>query len=551
MVDRPPADPPPGLLATLGRELALREKVERQQRALDESDRGLAALQDEIDAKDDTLRQSAAVRSRLIANVSHEFRTPLASIMGLCRLLLSRADGGLSEEQEKQLLLLRNSAESLSEVVENMLDLTRTSGSGAVVRPVRFAAADFLALLRGMMRPLPRQAGVELRVEEPEADFALETDQAKLAQVLRNLISNALKFTERGEVVVRAERREDAAVFTVRDTGVGIAPADQERIFEEFVQVENPLQRRVKGSGLGLPLARRLVEAIGGTIRVESRPGAGSIFTVAVPIVHPEVREIERLERAAARLDPARSPVLVVEDDSKTLFLYEKYLSGSGFQVIPARSLDDARQVLSRLRPAAVVLDVVLEGESSWSFLAELKRSPATRDIPALVVTVTDREQKARALGADEFCVKPIDQDWLLRRLRQMSRLGPVEKVLVVDDDPAARYLIRHMLAGSPYHVLEASTAEEAQRLAREERPQVVFLDFVLREATAFDVLDALKSDPRTRDIPVIVQTARDLGPEERDRLRAADAVDVLSRQALSRELAIHRIREALVKVAR
>src|SRR3712207_5948908 len=179
-------------------------------------------------------------------------------------------------------------------------------------------------------------------------------------------------------------------------------------------------------------------------------------------------------ERSLA-IEPGRSPVLVVEDDAQTLFLYKKYLADSGFQVVPARGVDEARRVLGRVRPAAVVLDVMLDGETSWSFLAEMKSSPETRDIPTLVVTVMDRENKARALGADEFYVKPMQREWLLKKLQSLaSARGPVERVLVIDDDEVVRYLVRRLLADTRYAVIEAADGKEGVRMAREERPDVI-----------------------------------------------------------------------------
>jgi signal transduction histidine kinase/CheY-like chemotaxis protein len=521
-------------------------QLTRANKHLDESNKGVISLHAELADKADSLRRTADVKGRMLANVSHEFRTPLHTILGLSKLLLEASDGPLTDEQEKQVRFIRSSAEELSALVNDMLDLSKAESGKAVLRPEPFQASELMAALRGQLRPLaPCHHEVELRLDEPEHDVKLDTDQRKLAQILRNLVSNALKFTERGEVVLSLREDQGWSVFEVRDTGIGIDPEHYDTIFEEFAQIDHPLQRRSQGTGLGLPLSRKLAELLGGTLTVDSAPGRGSTFTLRIPTYHPEVREIALLETRP--LDPAKAPVLVLEDDRKTIFIYEKYLAMAGFQVVPARNTHDARKLLETITPAAIVLDIMLEGETSWSFLGQVKRDPKTRDIPVLVVTVTNREQKARALGADEFWLKPIDQERLLRKLRAIAKPGAAAKVLVIDDDHRARYLIRKYLEHSPYQLLEAGTGPDGVACARDERPQVIFLDFLLQDMTAFDVLDDLKADPRTRGIPVVIITSQLLDARDRQRL-AAETEAILSKDSLSRELAINRIRDALQK---
>lgn len=530
------------------RELLRRhEELVRLYREREDSDRGVIALHAEIGEKDDSIRRASEVKTRLVANVSHEFRTPLNSILGLTKLLLTRSDGDLTEEQEKQLQFVMQSTEALYALVNDMLDLSKMEAGKTLLRTNPFTSNGLLSSLRGMLRPLAADPAVQLVFEDTAEDVELETDEGKVAQVLRNLITNALKFTERGEVRVRARRENGAALFEVRDTGIGLTPDDLNRVFEEFYQVESPRQRQHKGSGLGLSLSRHLAERLGGSLTAVSELGRGSTFTLRVPLRHPEANEMAALVERSQAIEPGHAPVLVIEDDRQTLFLYEKYLRGSGFHVIPARNLDDARAALRRVKPAAVVLDVMLDGEASWSFLNELKTNPETRDVPALVVTVTNREDKARALGADEFYMKPLDRDWLLGRLKALARHEAVETVLVIDDDEVSRYLVRKQLEGSPYTVIEASGGLEGVRLARERLPQVILLDFVMPEMGAFDVIDELKKDPMTRSIPVIIHTSKNLLDEERKRLEA-EASAILSKQSLSREIAIARIREALEK---
>jgi signal transduction histidine kinase/CheY-like chemotaxis protein len=532
------------------RELKRRaDELARLNRDLEESSRGMRTLHAELDEKAESLLRAAEIKGRVVANVSHEFRTPLHSILGLSRLLLNPANGPLTAEQQKQVQFIRSSGESLFELVNDLLDLSKMESGKATLRPTRFGAGDFLGALRGMLRPLlAADSPVELHFEEPSAGLTLETDEAKVSQVLRNLVSNALKFTEQGRITVSVESGpHDMVLFRVRDTGIGIAPEHHARIFEEFTQVDGPLQRKVKGTGLGLALSRRLAEFLGGSLTLQSALGKGSTFTFTLPRVHPEVEAMVGLTERSQHLEPGSAPVLVVEDDRQTLFLYEKYLARSGFQVLPVRTVDEARRTLQRVRPAAVVLDVMLEGETSWSFLSELKSNEATRDIPVLVVTLMDREQKARALGADEFWLKPVAEEQLLRKLSSLARAGPVHKLLLIDDDEVHRYLFRQMLKETPYQLEEACSGPEGVRLAREHSPELIFLDFVLPDMTAFDVLDELKADPLTRDIPIILHTSHQLKEEERERL-AKETSTILAKHTLSREVAIARIRDALHK---
>jgi signal transduction histidine kinase/CheY-like chemotaxis protein len=522
-----------------------KEELELTHRDLGESNRAVLTLHAELADRAASLKRAADVKGRVVANVSHEFRTPLHTILGLSAILLDASDGPLSDEQRKQVRYIRTSAEELQALVNDLLDLSKAESGKAQLRPEKFKLSELLSALRGQMRPLV-DAGqpVDLVFEEPE-DAELETDHGKVAQIMRNLISNALKFTERGEVRVTARRTGDHLALSVADTGIGIAEEHFDRIFEEFGQIEGPLQQKRKGTGLGLPLSERLAELLDGKLTLQSRVGHGSTFTLTIPLVHPEVSELSSLTQRP--IDPSKAPILVVEDDRKTIFLYERYLAMAGFQVIPARTIDDARRVMLSHRPAAIVLDVMLEGETTWDFLADLKRNPDTHDIPVLVVTVTSKAQKARALGADEFWLKPVNPDRLINKLRSLTRPGVQTKVLVIDDDERARYLMRKLLTGTPYGMAEAASGPEGVRLAREASPNVILLDFLLQDMTAFDVLDDLKADPRTRGIPVIVVTSHMLDATERSRL-AADTEAILSKENLSRELAINRIRDALSK---
>lgn len=274
------------LLHTLAELRTRQDELVALTRELEDTNRGVVALYAEIEEKAEHLRHADAMKSRFLSNTSHELRTPLSSIRALSQLLLDRVDGELTEAQEKQVRYIQKAANDLSELVNDLLDLAKIEAGKVEVSPSAFAVRDLFSMLRGMLRPLAGAQPVELIFDELHTERELFTDESKLTQILRNLISNALKFTEQGEVRVRCapDAQDEHIVFSVSDTGIGIADANLHLIFEEFSQIENPLQKRSKGTGLGLPLCRKLAGLLGGTITVASELGKGSTFTVTIPL---------------------------------------------------------------------------------------------------------------------------------------------------------------------------------------------------------------------------------------------------------------------------
>ncbi len=506
----------------------LRERQEdliHLNRELEDTNRGVVALYAELDEKADHLRRADEMKSRFLSNMSHEFRTPLNSLLALSQLLLDRCDGPLNSEQEKQVAFIRKGAETLLELVNDLLDLAKIEAGKIAVRPVEFAVENLFSALRGMLRPLLVNDAVNLVFEEPRDIPLLYSDEGKLSQILRNFISNALKFTERGEIRIKATLAAsgEAAVFSVADTGIGIAAEDQSLIFEDFTQLENCLQRRVKGTGLGLPLCRRLTRLLGGAIRVESEPGRGSVFSATIPLHYARHDEKPALGEDAIEPDPGRMSVVLVEDDAETRLLYQKYLRGSRYQLVPARSLREVRQRIHQVRPQAVILDILLHGENTWHWLTDLKGDETTKAIPILVVTTVDDQRKGLTLGADAYCIKPIDRDTLLRRLGELAlpeAAGKgMKRVLIIDDEEPARYLLKKLLGDRTYELAEANEGTQGLQLARQIKPGVIFLDLNLPGLSGEHVLEELKADPLTCAIPVIIITAGVLGEDERQRL--------------------------------
>ncbi|HEX6212365.1 MAG TPA: ATP-binding protein [Methylomirabilota bacterium] len=539
------------LLRTLEELRRRQEELERLSRELEDTNRGVVALYAELDEKADHLRRADELKSKFLSNMSHEFRTPLNSILALSRLLLDHVDGVLTPEQERQVSFMRRAAEDLFELVNDLLDLTKVEAGKIVVRPVDFDVGHLFGALRGMLRPLLVNSSLSLVFEDAEGLPTIQSDEAKVSQILRNFISNALKFTEAGEIRVGARMDgPDTVVFSVTDTGIGIAPEDREVIFEEFSQLDSPMQRRVRGTGLGLPLTRKLAALLGGAVAVDSTLGAGSTFSLRLPLVyHPVDGEGAARSELVAHWEPdrARLPVLVVEDDRETMLGYQRMLRGSVYQMVPARSVTEARQLLRRVRPRAIVLDIMLAGAPSWDFLAELKLEEATRTVPVLVVTQLDVGDRAQAAGAAAFGRKPIERGWLLDQLRTLSNSAELRRLLIIDDDEIGRYLIKGLLRDLPFVVSEAADGVSGLELARAQRPSVILCDLHLPGLSGMQVLEALETDPVTRAIPVIVSTVRVLTSEERHALQSR-GIPLISKEALAQQSGPGELRRALVE---
>jgi len=506
-------------------------ELSRLNRELEDTNRGVVALYAELDEKADHLRRADDLKSRFLSNMSHEFRSPLNSILALSGLLLNRSDGELSAEQEQQTEYIRKAARDLLDLVNDLLDLAKVEAGKVEAKPVEFLVADLFAALRGMLRPLLLNQSVDLVFEDVDHIPAIFSDEGKISQILRNFISNALKFTERGEVRVSASMAENGdVVFSVADTGIGIAPEDQQRIFQDFAQVDNPIQRRVKGTGLGLPLSQKLATLLGGEVRLQSQPGIGSTFTAQIPLRYEPRVEIGLQSEAAlvaVAADPANLPVLVLEDKVEMMMMYRSYLKNSGFQLIPATTIREAQEILETISPRVIILDVVLRSEDSWRLLAELKKNSHTRGIPVLIASTIEDQAKAFHLGADDYLLKPVERAALLERLQELTS---AKRILIIDDDERDRYLLKQYLRESDLVIQEASSGMDGIREAKKERPNVIILDLTMPGMNGFEVLEALKTGAATKDIPVIICTSLVLTEEERLQLEDK-TVAILSKE--------------------
>jgi len=360
------------------------EETERLASELNDTNRGVVALYAELDQRAEQLREASEIKSRFLSNMSHEFRTPLNSIMALSRLLLDGVDGNLSAEQQKQLGYIRKSAQDLLELVNDLLDLAKVEAGKIDVKPVDFTVPELFNSLRGVLKPLTTTSEVELIFEGAEGLPALYSDEGKVAQILRNLISNALKFTERGQVRVSAHHDSHAGTITflVADTGIGIAQQDLERVFEEFAQVEGSLQHHAPGTGLGLPLSRQLAKLLQGDIWLESELKRGSDFFLSIP-VRPAVHAPN-----APRSGGPRKRVLLIDDDETFRYVLRQMLDDQhSYDVFEAVDGVEGLRQVRESNPDLIVLDLQMPHVDGLQVLRTLRSDPANDALPIIIAT--------------------------------------------------------------------------------------------------------------------------------------------------------------------
>jgi signal transduction histidine kinase/CheY-like chemotaxis protein len=534
------------LLNTLNELKERKEELLHLNEELQDTNRGVVALYAELDERADYLRRASELKSSFLSNMSHEFRTPLNSMLALTRMLLDRMDGELGSEQEQQIRFIQRSAKELAEMVDDLLDLAKVEAGKLEVKAKSFEIYDLFGALRGMLKPLLAESSLNLVFDADEALPTLFTDEQKVSQILRNFISNAIKFTPRGEVRVTARLKEQAIEFAVVDTGVGISVLDQRIIFEEFGQVENSMQKRVKGTGLGLPLSRKLAELLGGVVTVQSEVGIGSTFFLEVPIVYSGA--VLPTETVLPELDPDRKLILILEDNHETAFVYSRYLSNAGFQGHAVASVEEARGILARVRPSAIIMDLLLRAETTWDFLRELKA--AEHPIPILVMSVTDDEHKIYGLGADSFLAKPFHPEAMIAEIIRLTSETPRPRILMVDDNEVSRYLLREHIPATEYEVFEARDGREGLRVAKELKPDIIFLDFYMPGLTGMEVLKDLRSTEELAGIPVVLHSTKILDEAEL-KFFTENTIAIFPKQSLTLPDSTTRIKELMSTLAR
>ena len=467
------------------------------------------------------LQEASTAKSRFLASMSHELRTPLNAIIGFAELLIDEPKEGYQPSRRQMFLdHIHKGGQHLLALINDILDLSKVEAGQMQLKRSKFDLRLLASTTIESVRPLVTQKGQELTLESPD-ELTTFADEGKVKQMLLNLLSNAIKFTPQGgRITVSLQRSGGGVTVSVADNGIGIAAQDLPRLFNEFEQIDNGPGRQQPGTGLGLALTKRLVELHGGTVRVESEPGRGSTFFFILPdnagATDPALEVAETSEQGDGPL------VLVVEDSEPAAALLAETLRRARYRVVVERDGERTVQRAIELRPHAITLDLMLPKVDGWDVLRALKDTPATRDIPVVVISVLDDHSVGFALGADDYLVKPVGREALLNVMGGLGRAGVHEGgplvVLAVDDDEVAQQLLKEMLEPQ-FSVLAAADGYAGLEIARSRQPDVMILDLTMPGLSGFEVVTRLKADPATREMPIVILTARQLNEADRKRL--------------------------------
>ncbi len=492
----------------------------RDRKLLETRNREIEAKSRELAAARDAAEEANRSKSLFLANMSHELRTPLNAVIGYSDLLIEEAEDEGDTHLVPDLEKIRTAGKHLLGLINEVLDLSKIEAGKMELVLEDVPLDSLVAEVRSTIEPLAAQHGNRLEVE-CNTDHSLQTDATKLRQVLFNLLGNACKFTEDGVVRLRVhdQRAEGRTwlIFDVEDSGIGMTPEQQSRVFEPFVQAESSTARRFGGTGLGLTLCLRFARLLGGDIALRSEAGAGSRFRVRIPADGPA--STADVEPGGQDHSDQGASIVVIDDDAAGAEVVCRMLAREGHRAVPAASGEEGLELARKLRPQLILLDVLMPSVDGWSVLGRIKADPELEDIPVVMISIADNREVGLALGAADYLLKPVKQDVLAASLRKQLGDTHEASVLVIDDDDTTRSMLRRMLARQGWTVAEARNGHEGLARLEQARPALILLDLMMPEMDGLAFLEALEN--RDGDAPpVIVLTAKTLTQAEQQHLQ-------------------------------
>ncbi len=519
----------------------------------------LKQAEGEIKASMERVEAANQAKSAFLANMSHELRTPMNAILGYSEMLIEEAEDLDQEDFIPDLKKINQAGTHLLALINDVLDLSKIESGKMEAFPESIDLGKLIDEVVSTAHPLMEKNDNKLSVERGEKLGSAFQDLTKVRQILFNLLSNAAKFTHQGNVTLRVDRTVQAGVerltFAVSDTGIGIAEDKIDHVFEEFTQADGTTTRDYGGTGLGLAISRRFCELLGGDLRVYSRVGEGSTFTINIPAILPgatpqdastdSTSTVKTTQPTIASDTVSGSAILVIDDDPEACEIIERYLMKDGYDVVTAASGEEGLRLAHEIQPAAITLDVMMPDMDGWSVLRALKADPDLRDTPVIMLSMIDDRTRGYSLGAVDYLTKPVDREQLHNALSRYHCAEEICTVLLVDDDPKARELMAPALKKAGWAVTEAGNGQEALEVMVSEQPRLILLDLMMPVMDGFSFLAAMRANPDWQQIPVIVITAKDLTADDRDRLNGL-VEDVLEKNAYTREQLLERVRAAV-----
>ena len=467
------------------------------------------------------MKEVDRVKNQFLANMSHELRTPLNSIIGFSRVILKGIDGPINDTQKQDLTAIYNSGQHLLSLINDILDLAKIDAGKMELAFADVNVADMVNSVMSTAMGLVKDKPIKLVAKVPENLPMVRADQTRVRQVIINFLSNAAKFTEEGSITVEVslvtspKTGHPEVMITVTDSGPGIAPQDQAKLFLPFSQVDDSPTRKTGGTGLGLSICRSLIEMHGGRIGLLwSEVGKGSTFFFTLPANLPTP--------AVAPADPnfSSNVILAVDDDLRVIQLYERYLKPHGYQVMALTDPKEAVKRAKEVRPFAITLDIMMPEKDGWQVMRDLKNDPETRDLPIIILSILENQEKGFSMGAADYLVKPFLEEDLINAINRLNRDGTISKVLVIDDDAEDLRLVQKLLDNhKQYHITFAQGGQAGWDAIQAQRPDAIILDLFMPGLNGFTILENLRADPALRSIPVLVLTGADLTPEQHHQL--------------------------------
>ncbi len=481
-------------------------------------------------------------KSSFLANMSHELRTPLNAIIGYSEMLQEELEDLGQDDLIPDLGKIHSAGRHLLSLINDVLDISKIEAGKMDLFVEAFDIAQMVSDVVSTIQPLVAKNANRLEVVCPTGIGAMDADLTKVRQTLFNLLSNASKFTHEGTITLSARRDGAWIEFAVSDTGIGMTPQELDRLFQAFQQADASTTRKFGGTGLGLAISRTFCRMMGGDITVTSEPGRGTAFTVRLPLV---VADPKAVRPAAAEPAVQLPLVLVIDDDAVARDLLGRFLDENGFRARFASDGPLGLEMARMLKPAAITLDVMMPGMDGWSVLTALKTDPELAGIPVIMVSVVENQALGYALGAHHFMSKPIDRDQLAAVLSRFKDRGPIERILVVEDDHTNREMLRRMLVKEGWSVVEAANGRIALDRVTESPPDLILLDLMMPEMDGFEFVAELQRHPEWHAIPIVVLTAKDINQEDRDRL-AGCVQKVLQKGAADKDTLLAELRRLI-----